>query len=359
MFNPKRLSIARKRRRLTGKRLAELVGVTSVTISRLETANNEPDVDTLVSLVNVLGFPKEFFFGDDIDELTPDAASFRSLTAMTAKEREAALCAGSLAYLLADWVDDRFNLPKTDLIDLSRERDPEGAAQALRQYWGLGEQPISNMLQLMEAKGIRVFSLCENTKSVDAFSCWRDEMPYVFLNTFKSAERSRFDAAHELGHLILHKHGGPQQGGKSAEVEANHFAAAFLMPKDDVFSRIPYVSSVAQLIIAKKRWRVSVAALAYRLQKLAILSPWQYRSFSIQISSLGYRTEEPESIPKEESIVWKKVFSELWNDRITKNHVADELNLPFDEIENLVFGLVGSAVYPKDRGRKKPDLRVV
>jgi len=361
MFNPKRLSLARKRRRLTGKRLAELVGVTQVTISRLETANNEPDSKTLDALVRVLGFPEEFFFGDDIDELIPESASFRSLSSITSKEREAALSAGALAYLLTDWVSNRFNLPETDLIDLSSERDPENAAVSLRQSWGLGEQPISNMIKLLESKGIRIFSLFEDTKNVDAFSCWRNGTPYIFLNMFKSSERSRLDAAHELGHLVMHKHGGPQQG-RSAEVEANHFAAAFLLPKSDVCSRIPYVFSLDDLISAKKRWRVSVAALAYRLHKLGVLSPWQYRTFSIQINKRGYRTQEPEGISREESVVWKKVFSELWNERISKNHVANDLHIPFSEIENLVFGLVGSPEMPKelvDQNGKKPSLRVV
>lgn len=88
-----------------------------------------------------------------------------------------------------------------------------------------------------------MFSLAENTKNVDAFSCWRNDIPYVFLNTFKSAERSRLDASHELAHLILHKHGGPQQG-RDAEVEANNFASSFLMPKADVRSRLPFVSKL-------------------------------------------------------------------------------------------------------------------
>jgi hypothetical protein len=85
---------------------------------------------------------------------------------------------------------------------------PDTAALYLRQNWGLGERPIPNMLKLLEAKGVRVFSLAENTKAVDAFSVWRNGLPYVFLNIAKSAERSRFDASHELGHLVMHKHGG-------------------------------------------------------------------------------------------------------------------------------------------------------
>ena len=357
MFNPQRLSLARKRRRLTSKGFAELIGMSPVTVTRLEKANNEPEPETVDLIAKKLGFPREFFFGDDIDDLAKDAASFRSLTSMTARERDAALASGSLAYLLSDYVAAKFNLPEPKLIDLSHERDPAAAAITLRQVWGLGEQPISNMIKLLESKGVRVFSLAENTKSVDAFSCWRNDIPYVFLNTFKSAERSRLDAAHELAHLTLHKHGGPQQG-RDAEMEANNFASSFMMPKADVRSRLPFVSRLDELIVAKKRWGVSTAALAYRLHKLGILSDWQYRTFCIQINQRGYRTEEPNGLPREELVIWKKVFTELWSDRISKGQVAADLHLPADELENLVFGLTG-AITPPVRAKGPPNLKAV
>jgi Zn-dependent peptidase ImmA (M78 family) len=70
---------------------------------------------------------------------------------------------------------------------------------------------------------------------------------------------------------VLHKHGGPHQG-RDAETEANNFASSFLMPQADVRSRLPFVSKLADLVVAKKRWGVSVAALAYRLHKLGILA---------------------------------------------------------------------------------------
>ena len=203
------------------------------------------------------------------------------------------------------------------------------------------------MIKLLESKGVRVFSLAENTKNVDAFSCWRNDVPYVFLNTFKSAERSRLDAAHELGHLILHKHGGPKQG-REAEVEANNFASSFLMPLADIRSRIPFVRTLDDLVVAKKRWGVSTGALAYRLHKLGILSDWQYRTFCIQINQKGYRTHEPNGLPREESVVWKMVFKALWNDKISKNQIASKLHLPADELENLIFGLT-SDVRPPGR----------
>lgn len=116
---------------------------------------------------------------------------------------------------------------EADLLDLSHDNNPAAAARTIRQYWAIGERPIGNMVKLLETKGVRVFSLAENTRNVDAFSCWRNDEPYIFLNTFKSTERSRFDAAHELGHLVLHKHGGARQG-RSAEHEAHLFCGLIL-----------------------------------------------------------------------------------------------------------------------------------
>ena len=89
-------------------------------------------------------------------------------------------------------------MPPPKLIDLSYETDPEIASYLVRQAWGIGERPIGNLMGLLETKGLRIFSLSENTASVNAFSFWRDDKPYVFLNNFKTAESSIFDSAHEL-----------------------------------------------------------------------------------------------------------------------------------------------------------------
>jgi Zn-dependent peptidase ImmA (M78 family)/DNA-binding XRE family transcriptional regulator len=358
MFNPNRLMLARKRRRLTGEGLARLIGVTPLTISRLEKGKHGPTPETLDAIVRVLKFPQKFFYGADIDSSRQDAVSFRSLTSMTARERDAALAARDFAYLLSDWVMERFNLPEVKLVDLSFEENAIKAALSIRQHWALGQQPISSMVKLLESKGVLVFSLFENTKNVDAFSCWRNNIPYIFLNTFKSPEHSRFDAAHELGHLVLHKHGGPHQ--RTAEQEANTFAACFLMPEADIRSNISisYMTSINQLIQIKRRWGVSLSALIVRLHKIGLLTEFKYRSLIIQISKMGYRKNEPNEMPREESVVWKKVFTELWSDGITKNHIADHLDLPSEEVENLVFGLNGYTD-TIDSAKKSGNLRIV
>src|SRR3546814_18571946 len=91
---------------------------------------------------------------------------------------DAALASGARAYLVDHWILDRYSQLEPDLIDLGGQ-DAIHAAAILRQYWRLGDKPIENMVHFLESRGIRVFSLSENTKEVDAFSVWRDDAPYV------------------------------------------------------------------------------------------------------------------------------------------------------------------------------------
>jgi len=336
MFTPARLSLARRRRGLTKKALAEAIGVTPHTVLRYESAEILPSAEIVKKISQVLNFPIEFFSGEEIDEIKGDAASFRSMAAMTAGQRDSALAASSLAFVFNDWIEQRFDLPAVNLKDLSGE-PPDVAARSLRQIWGLGERPIKNMVHLLEARGARVFALAENTRTVDAFSLWRREQPYIFLNQMKTPERSRLDAAHELAHLVLHKHGGPR--GRRAEEEANAFASSFLMPSADVIAIAPRVYALNQVVHLKRRWGVSAVALIYRLHKLNVISDWQCRMFNIQATERGFREREENGIDREQSAVWQMVMTALWKEKITRDHIATELHIPVFELDYLLFGL--------------------
>jgi Zn-dependent peptidase ImmA (M78 family)/DNA-binding XRE family transcriptional regulator len=361
MFNKKRLSLARKRRRLTGKGLAETAAVSPITISRLENGENDPDDETVARLARALSYPVDFFYDDDPEEVDTSAVSFRSLTKMSSKERDAAIAAGSLGLQLSDWIEREFSLPEPNLIDLSYETDPESAARSLRQFWGLGEKPIGNLIGLLEVNGIRVFSLAEDTASVDAFSFWRNEKPFMFLNNFKTAEHNLHDAAHELGHLVMHRHGGTQPGttpARATEREANSFASAFLMPANDVRARMQRFITVDTIIESKRRWRVSAMSLAYRLHTLRLISDWQYKSACIELGRRGFRSGEPGGIDRETSRVWQKVLIQLWAERKTKSDIAEALHIPLSELEGLLWGLAGMPVRP-DRIEARGALRAV
>lgn len=349
MFNPSRFRVARKKRRFSKTRLAEQVGVILRAISAYESGEYAPSSWVMARLSEVLNFPVDFFFGEDLHEPSEETASFRSLARMTAATREAALASGSLAMLFHDWIKQRFTLPPCELPDL-RGEDPETAAIELRHGWGLGEKPIRNMVHLMESKGVSVFSMSETT-DIDAFSLWREASPFVFLNTKKSTEHSRFDAAHELGHLVLHRSVGGH--GKKAEAEANQFASAFLMPRASILAHAPLLPSLQGLIELKKLWIVSVAALAYRLHFLKRIRDWHYRQLCIEISQHGYRKREPAGASPEMSLVFGKVLQILRNDGITKSDVARELKYNREDLDQAIFGLVITGL----QGGGKRDVR--
>jgi Zn-dependent peptidase ImmA (M78 family)/DNA-binding XRE family transcriptional regulator len=361
-FNPSRLTFARERRGFTKTQLAEKLGVDLRSITGYESGEFNPDEISLQKLGRVLRFPKSFFFGDDLEKPLPDTASFRSMSKMTAAQRNIALGQGAIALLLNEWIEKWFELPVAQLPDLRDESTPEAAAESLRQIWGLGVLPVKNMIHLLESKGVRVFSLAIDAREVDAFSLWRGQTPFILLNTQKSSEHSRFDAAHELAHLVLHRHGEPQ--GQEAEKEAHEFAAAFLMPRTSVLAQPLRFATVDHLVKLKKYWTVSVAALAYRLHRLQFLTDWHYRTLCIQIAKRGYRTREPEEAARESSQVLAKVFAAMRKEGIGKSQIAEALNVYAEDIDELVFGLaltgLSSKGAPTRRGEsRRPQLRVI
>ena len=318
--------------------LAQALGLSARSLTRYLGGELEPEPSTVDRLALVLDFPVGFFHGPTLDEIPDDSPSFRALSRMTGRQRGQAVAAGILGGCLADWIDERFGLPAPD-VPCYEVASPEAAAVAVRDQWRLGERPISNMIHLLELHGVRVFSLAEDTQAVDAYSFWRGKTPFIFLNTVKTGERSRMDAAHELGHLVMHSKGGSQRS-RQAELEAQQFGAAFLMPEGSVLAQVRRGATLPQIIEAKRHWKVSVANLTYRLRQLRLLTKYQYTRTFIEMGDLGYRTTEPESIPRETSQVLERVFGLLRNRGTTVARVADELMLHPQELSKLLFGLV-------------------
>lgn len=338
MVTPSRITLARKRRGVTLAELSELAGVSLQSLSNYETGRTAPRRTTVSRIASALDFPETFFVGPEVDELPAEGISWRARTKTSARTLDAARAAGTLAALLYDWIEERFRLPTVDIPSLGKP-DPETAAEMVRTRWGLGSAPAPNMVHLLEAHGVRVFSLAPDYAEVDAFAVWRGSAPFVFLNTMKSVERGRFDAAHELGHLVMH--GTDREcAGPGAERQANDFASAFLMPASSVLGHMPSGAHVDQIIKGKVIWKVSAMALTYRMHDLGLLTDWQYRSACAELSKRGYRTSEPEGMKKREtSQVLTKVFQGLRSTGVKPAAVAAELGLTPDEMNKMLFGL--------------------
>jgi Zn-dependent peptidase ImmA (M78 family)/DNA-binding XRE family transcriptional regulator len=333
-FNPARLVLARERRALMGKELAVKCGVTPQTISNWESGATAPAPDVLSRVASELGFEVDFFLLPDLDRLPEGAASFRARTKLPARQKRAALAAGDIARDLAKWIEARFELPPVRLPDLQGQ-PPELAAQVIRAEWLLGERSIPNMIHLLESRGVLVFSLAQDCKELDAFSFWSDGRPIVLLNTMKTPERSRIDAAHELFHLVAHR----EETGKKEEEDADAFAGALLMPANDLRRHIPRVLGLNHLIQEKQRWGVSLSALVYRLHKVGLATDWQYRSLFMELSKRGYRSKEPRSMSREGSALLTKVFEALRAQGISTRRVATELGLLVEDLQEFLLGL--------------------
>jgi Zn-dependent peptidase ImmA (M78 family)/transcriptional regulator with XRE-family HTH domain len=364
VFAPSRLTLARQRRGLTKRALAAHVGVSGRIISAYEADAARPDGDTLQALAEALVFPTDFFTAEDLEEIPEAAASFRSLARMTAAQRHAARAAGTLGLALSDWIDARFRLPTPAVPRLGPGVDPETAAEVVRAEWRMGLQPVRNLLHLLEARGIRVFSLAQESREVDAFSFWRGSQPFVFLNTTKTAEHSRMDAAHELGHLVLHWHHASPQG-KEAEREAQAFAGAFLMPSSTVAASAPRSVSLGSIMKPKRHWRVAATAYVYRLYKVGAISEWHYRTLMVELSKRGFRVAEPHPLQRETSQVLSKVFTALRKQGITQADVARFLHIFPRDLDALVFGLTivpvrgEGTVDGEPSADQRPQLRLV
>ena len=349
MFNPERVELVRLRLGLTKIGFAEQLGVDRKALQRFEGRESDLPQSCRDRLLEISGYPEAFFEKGTPEYPNPMGVSFRSLRSLTAASRNAAMAAGALAFELDDWITEQYELPRHALVP-AREVRPAQTAMLLRAQWGIGNRPIGNMINLLESRGLRVFSLVEETRHLDAYSLWRNDKPYIFLNTLKTAERSRFDAAHELGHLILHRHTGSSH--PKAESEADEFASAFLMPPEDVMAEIRWVRSLDDLVIKKQRWGVSTAALAYTLHKMGKISDWHYRGYCIALGKLG-RNVEPRPMPQETSQVWSKILTDLWRQGISLSRLADRLSLPERELNSLLFGIAAAPTEPSSGARLK------
>jgi len=339
MFNPTRLRLARLRLGYTLTRLAHVSGVSARTLTDYENGHRPPTEDTLIKLADALAVPLTFLERDSIEPVAVGAASFRKLSKASATRRDAVLATASLALEFFEAIEERFRLPNPDIPTFDKLA-PDQAADLVRRRWSLGDRPISNMVHMLEAKGVRVASLNHAYDDIDAFCFYRDGIPYVFLNTSKTGERQRFDAAHELGHLVLHSELEMDPStSKEREAEANAFASSFLMPRTAVESQQMGAASVERILVARSFWKVSAMAMTHRLHELDLLTDWQYRSACITLSDRGFRRAEPGGIVAETSQLLRKVMFGA-GARITAKEAAVAVDLRPAEVRDYVRHLV-------------------
>lgn len=339
IFNGDRLRTARIYRGKTIAELAEEVSVTKQAISQFENGKS-PGLETLLRLINALGFPREYFFEEDKDQIKIGNTYFRALLTTNKKDRlsqiEKTKMVARIYHFLNQYVDfPRLNLPDRNF----NTNDIEEIALQVRNYWGLGNEPITNMVRLLEKNGFVVTSFFTEGDNIDAFSQRQEvngvEHYFIVLGEDKnSATRRQFNAAHELGHIMLHDWSQDlelvsREEFRQMESEANQFAAAFLLPRESFVNDLIYPSKLDYYVELKKKWKVSIAAMIVRAYQLKVINYNQYQYLMRQMSKNGWRTKEPLDnefqVPKP-SVLRKAIDILITNSVLTGDQIVQQLS---------------------------------
>lgn len=301
-----RLRDARLARRLNQSELAAQVSVSRQAISAFEAGEKKPDPSTMDRLANVLQQPLPFFFVEDGASFGEIGTRFhRAYGAETRRRNSMCDVLGKWFVQTARYFYDLVSFPAVNVPGVSPaqgdtydEDEIEDAALECRRAWGLGVGPISNVVGLLETNGVVVCRSEVSGENIDAFSFWNGGRPFVFLSSDKdSAVRSRFDAAHELGHIVLHRWISQEDLEhpdvlKRVEAEANRFAGAFLLPRTS-FPNEVYTPRLDAFVDLKRRWKVAIQAMVYRCKDLGIFDEVQVTNLYKQISFRRWRKREP------------------------------------------------------------------
>jgi Zn-dependent peptidase ImmA (M78 family)/transcriptional regulator with XRE-family HTH domain len=316
--------------------LAAMVGVTPAAVGQYEAGRIKPSADVLGRLAVALRFPLPFFeSGRSMGSMAADTAHFRRLRSVATSARNHQIARLALLEELVAWVERDVELPIVDIpaldIQTGDRIEIEKLATAVREQWGLGNGPLHNVLALLESKGCVVVRLVGESEGIDAYSRWSGPRPVIVLTLDKDdAARSNFDAAHELGHLVMHRD--PQPGSRVAEEQAQAFAAAFLMPSSAIRAELPNRFDLPAFVALKHRWRVSIQALLYRARILSTISDAAYKRAMMKISMWGWRTGEPHRLSDvEEPYLLTAAIALLREDRgLDASAIAGELSIPAD-----------------------------
>jgi Zn-dependent peptidase ImmA (M78 family)/transcriptional regulator with XRE-family HTH domain len=293
----RRLQAGRELRGLSQAQLAREAAVTPAAISQFENGHARPSANTFVRVASALDLPVSYFERRPERPVEEPVAFFRSLRSTSAVDRRRASALTSLVHDLVVALEQHVTLPPLRLLDARGARDDgsiDEAAAAARAHMGLSAlDPVPDVTNSLERNGVVAARFHIDAATVDAFGVAFQDRPIVVLGSDKGIrDRSRFDAAHELAHLVL-RHGPDDAGTRGAESQAHRFAAAFLMPEEAIIDDLPRRADWEQLMRLKRRWQVSLAALLKRAQTLGVMGDNEYTLAMKTMSARRWRNPEP------------------------------------------------------------------
>lgn len=348
LFDPIRLTQARRICKISKTELHQMVGVSAAAIGQYERGEVKPRAETIAALANALRVPPGFFaHGRPRVQVEIAEASFRRLRSTTVTQQQQATAYVEQAWELSCYLEENVEFPALDLPgwalpDSGESPDAITAARAMRQNWDLGFEPIKHLVYQLEQHGILTvfFSMKEegnpdDKSRIDAFSTTALPRPMIVLTPDKANDvmRHRFSAAHELGHVVLHH--GRQGTDSEMERQADMFAAEFLTPRDIIRDQLPQRINFNRLEELSQWWGVSVHSLLYRSRELELISESTARRAYITLSSLPRRSQPIRDFEGERPELLKNAIELLDGVGVSLVKIANDLQLTPKRIRQL------------------------
>jgi Zn-dependent peptidase ImmA (M78 family) len=302
-----RIKLARRKAALSlrGLSIAMRGRVTAQAIGKYERGEDVPSSGVLMALAKALGVSVPYLLDTRGIELT--GVEFRTKANTSQRDR------AHVENEVLEWIERYLQVEAALELDSSRWQGPlqrprrlrtfvdaEQLANDVRDAWKLGVDPIPNMTELLEEKGVKVL-VVELPERVSGFTCLverRDQtpaLPVVVVNERFSLERRRLTLAHELAHRLI----APDSlSDEDEEKAATIFGGAFLMPREHLLreaGKHRQALGYKEIIGLKRLYRVSGAALLVRLQQLGVIGEATL-VYAFQSIARGWRTEEPEPL---------------------------------------------------------------
>ena len=300
-----RLKQARTAAGLSLRALADRIEgrVTAQAINKYERDEAMPGSGVLIALAGALGVSVDHLTGDP--DVVLHEVEFRKKKITGA--REEAQVKAQVVHLLERYltVEELLGLSSVEW-DRPREApypivgdvaEAEYAARGFRVHWRLGLEPIPNLVDLLEGRGIKVLAI--DLKTIDGMTArvsrgMRDSVPVIVVDRAAWGERQRFTLSHELGHMALNV-----AANVDVEKAAHRFAGAFLMPAEVLWAEVgKRRRSIgwSELFDLKRYFGVSVQALTVRCRDLGIFGAALYQRLFRDFARFGWRSppyEEP------------------------------------------------------------------
>ena len=332
-----RLHQARKANGLSLRALAEKVGVSAMMLSKYERGESIPSSGVLIGLSNALGVRTEYFFRTAQIELERVEHRNRhrwklpkiAETKVLADVRDQLERWHELDAITPGPWSVQFSLPHNPPDSIGSLDEIEAVAVRVREHWKLGLNPIPDLMDTLEARGLKVFTTRFDDPRFEGMSARAGDHHIVVVGRMWSGDRQRFTLAHELGHLVLDDRLVDQLDKEQA---ADRFAGAFLVPSAKVFEALGVRRrslEIYELYLLKKEFGLSIGGWTHRARDNGVIAKATHAALRRMLVNNGWDKVEPgDQYPPETPRLFEQtVYRALGEDWIGESKGAELLSI--------------------------------